>query len=120
MAEARDNAELFLRALSCRCPRCGIQSVYAGFLRFKEKCENCGLAIGKHDNGDGPAVFLIFILGFALVPIAIFIGMNTDWPLWLHGLIWSVVITGATVGLLRPAKALTLAIQYKHRGGVFE
>jgi uncharacterized protein (DUF983 family) len=120
MAEAESSLGFIWRSLACRCPRCGKGDVYDGFLKFTERCSSCGLPIAKNDNGDGPAVFLIFILGFALVPLALLIAMNVDWPLWLHGLIWGVVVTGLTVGLLRPAKALTLALQYRHRKEVFD
>jgi uncharacterized protein (DUF983 family) len=118
-----DNAapfEIVWRALACKCPRCGKGAVYQGFLKFTEKCSSCELEIARHDNGDGPAVFLIFILGATLVPIALTIAMNTDWPLWVHGILWAAVVTVCTVGLLRPAKALTLGLQYRFKREAFD
>jgi uncharacterized protein (DUF983 family) len=120
MAEAESGLGFIWRSLACRCPRCGKGAVYEGFLKFTDRCVVCRLPIAKNDNGDGPAVFLIFIVGFALVPLALLIAMNVDWPLWLHGLIWGVVVMALTVGMLRPAKALTLALQYRHRKEVFD
>jgi len=67
------------------------------------------------DSGDGPAVFLIFILGFAVVPPAIWASNVVDLPYWLQSLFWGVVILGLTVGMLRPAKALVLALNHRHR-----
>lgn len=110
---------LLRRALGCTCPRCGEGKLYSGFLQVAEKCAACGLPLARNDNGDGPAVFLIFILGAVLVPIALVIAMRVDWPLWVHGLLWGVIILGSTLGLLRPAKALTMALQYRHRPEAF-
>jgi uncharacterized protein (DUF983 family) len=107
------------QALACRCPRCGEGKLYSGYLKLVERCERCELPLAKSDSGDGPAVFLIFILGFTLVPPAIIISILTDMPLWLHTIIWSVLILGATLGMLQPAKALTLLLQYRHRPETF-
>jgi uncharacterized protein (DUF983 family) len=67
------------------------------------------------DSGDGAAVFLIFILGAAIIPLAIWISNSVDLPLWLQGAFWSIVILGLTIGMLRPAKALVLALNYRYR-----
>ncbi len=75
----------------------------------------CGLAIKDMDSGDGAAVFLIFILGAAIIPLAIWISNSVDLPLWLQGAFWSIVILGLTIGMLRPAKALVLALNYRYR-----
>jgi uncharacterized protein (DUF983 family) len=120
MAETGGTLNFLLKALMCRCPRCGEESAFAGYLRFKQVCGHCGLQLAKHDNGDGPAVFVIFILGFICVPIALVIAMKTDWPLWVHGALWSGIVVVATLALLRPAKSLTVALQYRYRASAFE
>ena len=102
-------------AWRCACPRCGRGRLYDGFLDVRARCADCGLDLRSHDSGDGPAVFLIFLLGFGIVPPAMIISLRVDWPLWLHAIVWSVVILGATVSLLRPVKALTVALQYRFR-----
>ncbi|MFX8381676.1 DUF983 domain-containing protein, partial [Acinetobacter baumannii] len=67
------------------------------------------------DTGDGPAVFLIFILGFLVVPPALWLGLSVDWPLAVQVLVWGTVILGLTLGMLRPAKAYVIALAYRHR-----
>ncbi len=101
----------------CLCPKCNKTSIYTSRFGFtlKDKCEDCGLKISENDSGDGPAVFLIFILGFLLTPIALIVAMNVTWPLWLHGIIWTVFALALTLGSLRPLKAYIIALQYKHR-----
>ena len=45
------------------CPRCGRGRLYAGLLRLNEDCPNCGLDIAAFNVGDGPAAFLILVIG---------------------------------------------------------
>lgn len=104
----------------CACPRCGRGKLYRGYLTVAERCDACGLDLAKHDSGDGPAVFLIFILGFVVVPVALWVSMTVEWPLWLHAIVWSVVVLGMTLGMLRPAKAYVIALQYRYRRSELE
>ncbi len=78
-------------------------------------CEACGLDLVRQDTGDGPAVFLIFVLGFLVVPAALYVAMHVEWPLWTHAPVCGVVILALTVGMLRPAKASAIALHYRHR-----
>ncbi len=106
--------------MRCACPRCGRGILFRGFLDVAERCDVCGLDLSKVDSGDGPAVFLIFILNFVVVPLALWVSMSVDWPLWLHAILWSAVVLGLTLGLLRPAKALVIALQYRYRRSELE
>ncbi|PWC56374.1 DUF983 domain-containing protein [Azospirillum sp. TSO22-1] len=106
--------------MRCVCPRCGRGRLYKDFLTVADVCEVCGLDLGKQDTGDGPAVFLIFILGFLVVPVALWVSMNVEWPLWLHALVWGVLILGLALGMLRPAKAYMIALQYRYRRHDYE
>ncbi len=101
--------------LACKCPRCGEGRLYAGFLSVAERCTVCGLDFKKADSGDGPAVFIIFILGFLVVPAALWVESRFAPPMWLHVAIWPPLILGAALGLLRPMKGVLIALQYRHR-----
>ena len=35
-------------------------------------------------------------------------------PIWVHALFWTPVVLGATIGLLRPVRALLLASHVRH------
>ncbi len=107
-------------ALACKCPRCGQGALFSGFLTVAEKCEHCGLELAKNDSGDGPAVFLIFILGALVVPLVVLVDSIVAMPLWLTMLVWTPVILGVTLGLLRPAKALVLTLQFINRRADFD
>ena len=106
----------------CKCPHCRDASIYKlGLtLDLRDKCEKCGLDFSQSDSADGPAVFMIFILGFALVPLALVFDAWVEPPLWVHAVLWGVVGLGATVGMLRPIKAYIIALQYKYRPGDWE
>ncbi len=103
--------------LGCRCPRCGRGRLFQGYLTVAETCEACGLDLRKADSGDGPAVFIIFILGFLVVPLALFVEAKFGPPYWVHVTLWPVVILGGALGLLRPLKGLLVALQFHHKAG---
>jgi len=102
-----------LRAgLLCKCPKCGRGKLYDGFLTVAPKCSCCGLDFSPFDSGDGPAVFIVMLLGFVVVGLALVVEVKFSPPLWVHMLLWIPLIVGGSLGLLRPAKALMVAAQY--------
>ncbi|MET1025606.1 MAG: DUF983 domain-containing protein [Dongiaceae bacterium] len=101
--------------LACRCPRCGSGRLFAGFLTLAESCEVCHLDLRASDSGDGPAVFVIFIVLAVAVPFAFAIWAWFDLPVWLVMVLTSTLVIGGSFGLLRPAKAILVALQYRHR-----
>ncbi len=103
------------KAWRCVCPRCAQGHLFQGFLTVVDRCAHCHLPLSRNDSGDGPAVFLTFILGTLLVPPALWLSFQVSWPLWLHTVVWGLVILGLTLGMLRPAKALVVALQFNHR-----
>ncbi len=105
----------FKAGFACRCPRCGEGKLFAGFLDVAERCAVCNLDLTQQNSGDAPAVFIIFILGFVVVGLAFLLETTFAPPMWLHLLIWFPLILGGSIGLLRPFKAIMIALQYKHR-----
>ena len=101
--------------LLCKCPKCGKGSAFKNFLTVADNCSVCGLDLAKSDSGDGPAVLIIFILGFLVVPLAIWVELVFEPPLWGHAIIWPIVIFGGSIALLRPLKGLMVALQYHHK-----
>ena len=101
--------------LACRCPRCGRGRLFSGYLTVADECEACGLHMADHDTGDGPAVFVIFILGAVVVPLALWVEAAFAPPLWLHAILWGIVVMGGTIALLRPLKGVMVALHYRPR-----
>jgi uncharacterized protein (DUF983 family) len=101
-------------ALHGECPRCGERSLFANWVRFASNCRSCGLDFDDFNVGDGPAAFLIFIVGTIVVVGALFVDGAFSPPWWVH-LVWIPVATALTIGGLRLSKAWLLAQEYRHR-----
>jgi len=97
------------------CPRCGNRTLFANLAGFAPKCRTCGLDFEGFNVGDGPAAFLIFLVGAIVVALAITVQVKASPPWWVHVLLWVPLTAILTVGLLRLGKALLLALEYRHR-----
>jgi uncharacterized protein (DUF983 family) len=105
-------AEVALRGL---CPRCAAKTLYRSFASFSPKCRACGLDFAGFNVGDGPAAFLILVVGAIVTALAIALELAAEPPFWVHVLLWLPLTAALVVGLLRLAKALLLALEYRHR-----
>lgn len=101
-------------ALTGACPRCGKGRAFAGPVRFADRCGTCGLDFTQFNVGDGPAAFLILVVGAVLVVGALLLDAVTEPPWWVH-LVWLPVGLLLTGGGLRLAKAWLLGAEYRHR-----
>ncbi|HEX6073598.1 MAG TPA: DUF983 domain-containing protein [Sphingomicrobium sp.] len=101
------------RALRGDCPRCGRHSLFEGWVKFAPRCRQCGLNYDSFNVGDGPAAFLIFIVGAIVVVAALMLDAAAEPPWWVH-LVWIPVTAALTIGGLRLGKAWLLAQEYKH------
>ncbi len=110
-----DSLSLMSIALRCRCPRCGRGRLFAGLLTVVPRCPDCGLDLAAQDAGDGPAVFVVLILGAVVVGLAILVEILFAPPLWVHIVLWTPTILGGAILMLRPLKAGLIALQYRHR-----
>jgi uncharacterized protein (DUF983 family) len=102
-------------ALSAACPHCGEGRLFQGYLTLAPRCEACGLDYDFADAGDGPAVFVMMIIGFVIVGAALIVEFRYHPPMWLHLVVWIPLATGAALAVLRPMKALMIALQYRNR-----
>jgi uncharacterized protein (DUF983 family) len=102
-------------SLKQRCPRCGKGAFYAGLLKVVDECAVCGLALGKHEQGDGPAFFVICIIGTLAGIFATLMEVMYAPPYWLHAAIWGPFVVLGSIWCLRITKALLVAVQYQLR-----
>jgi uncharacterized protein (DUF983 family) len=107
----------FRAGLRCRCPRCGAGPLFSGFLTVADRCSACGLDLKAADSGDGPAVFIIFLVGPVVVGLALWVEVVFSPPYWVHMVLWGPMILAGSLALLRPFKATLIALQYRHRAG---
>jgi uncharacterized protein (DUF983 family) len=101
--------------LRCRCPRCGEGRLFAGFLTLAPSCPACGLDYAFIDAGDGPAQFVILIVGFVIAGAALLVEIRFSPPIWVHIVLWGPLVLILCLGMLRPLKGVLVALQYHHR-----
>lgn len=104
----------------CRCPACGRGPLYSGLLTITQTCDRCGEDLSACEQGDGPAVFVILILGFFITASALIVEMRFAPPFWVHAVIWPPLILGGSLALLRTMKGMLAALHYRHRKGHVE
>ena len=66
-----NQAQALKSALAGDCPRCGARTLFRSWLGFADRCRACGLDFTSFNVGDGPAAFLIFIVGTLTVRIVL-------------------------------------------------
>lgn len=104
------------------CPRCGKGHVFKGFLTTRPACEICGLDLAFVDTGDGPAFFVMSIVGIVVVGLALWVEFTFEPAIWLHMVMWFALTGILSMALVRPLKGVLAALQYHHKAeeGRFE
>ena len=110
----------FATGPSGRCPRCGQGRLFKGFLSVAPRCDVCGLNLAAQDSGDGPAAFIILIVGIVIVGAALVVEVRWGWPIWLHLVVWLPLTVVLCLAMMRPLKGLLIALQYKYRRHEFD
>ncbi|RIX26833.1 DUF983 domain-containing protein [Sphingomonas edaphi] len=95
------------------CPRCGARTLFAGLARFASRCRACDLDFDRFNVGDGPAAFLILIVGAIVAVGAIVLDQGVSPPWWVH-LVWMPIGLGLTLYGLRLGKAALIYQEYVH------
>jgi len=97
------------------CPRCGRGHLFTGFLKIAPRCEVCGLDYSFADPADGPAIFVMLIIGFVVVGLALWVEVSYEPPLWLHFLIWIPLTVILCLPPLRWIKGILITLQYANK-----
>nr|WP_232844142.1 DUF983 domain-containing protein [Allopontixanthobacter sediminis] len=104
-------------ALLGLCPRCGGRTLFGGLTRFADHCRTCSLDFSKFNVGDGPAAFLILIIGALIVGLAMWLQLSYEPPVWVHVLLWVPLTTALVIFGLRAAKAALVFAEYRNHAG---
>ena len=100
-------------AVFARCPRCGEGKLFKNVLEMRPACDRCGLDYRFIDTGDGPAVFAIFILGFVILGLALYVEFTYEPSVWVHVALWGLVTPLIALVVLRFLKSMLIALQYR-------
>lgn len=103
-----------LSGLACRCPRCGKGRLFNGYLKIAPACTQCGLDYGFADSGDGPAVFVIFLVAPIIIILAMLVDANVVIQPWMHLVLWIPTTIVLSLALLPPFKGVLISLQYKN------
>lgn len=89
--------------------------MFGGYLRFRDRCASCNADFRAADAGDGPAVFVILIVGAIVAPFLLVLqfGFHLSW--WLAAGITMAVATALCLALLPLFKSVLFALQWKHK-----
>lgn len=98
-----------------QCPRCGEGRLFAGFLTIAPRCSTCDLDYSFADAGDGPAVFVILLIGFIVVGLALWMEVTLNPPLWLHFILWVPLTLVLALTALRLIKGVLITLQYRNK-----
>ncbi|HWU18032.1 MAG TPA: DUF983 domain-containing protein [Devosia sp.] len=104
----------FKAGLLCRCPRCGQGRLFKGYLKVAPVCPACGLDLAFADSGDGPAIFVIFLVAPLIIVLALVVGAVFNPPPYIHLILWIPATLILSLALLPPFKATMVALQYRH------
>lgn len=95
-------------ALFGECPACGSRTLFAGWVRFAPRCRACGHDFASYNVGDGPAAFLILVIGAVVCALALVLQVKVSPPFWVHIVLWVPLTTAMVLGSLRVSKAAML------------
>ena len=110
-----DKGDIAIATIKGLCPRCAAPGLFAGIIAFAPKCKSCGLDYTQFNVGDGPAAFLIMIVGAIITGLAIGVQLSFTPPWWVHLILWLPLTIVLVMGLLRIAKAALVTLEYRNR-----
>ena len=113
MSEQSAKGTLVKSAFGGKCPRCGEGRLYDGFLKLADRCDHCGLDYGFADAGDGPAVFVIMIVGFLATGGVLWTEFTLEPPFWVHIVVWGPLTVALSLIGLYWLKGGLVAQQYR-------
>ena len=102
-------------ALAARCPRCNVGPLFDNWVKFAPRCRACGLDYDQFNVGDGPAAFLILIVGGLVTALALFLQLAAHPPFWVHILLWVPLTTALVILCLRASKSALLILEYRNQ-----
>jgi uncharacterized protein (DUF983 family) len=89
--------------------------VFSSYLRLRDNCPVCGADFASADAGDGPAVFVILIVGAIVAPLLFILQFAFHLPDWLSLTLTLFAAVVLCLALLPPFKATLFALQWKHK-----
>lgn len=88
--------------------------MFKGYLKVAPRCSACDLDLAFADSGDGPAIFVIFLVAPIVVLLAMVVGALFNPPPLVHLALWIPTTIVLSLALLPPFKGVLVALQYRN------
>tara|TARA_B100000676_G_scaffold290744_1_gene324608 strand:+ start:2719 stop:3075 length:357 start_codon:yes stop_codon:yes gene_type:complete len=98
-----------------RYPRCGAGELFDVLCSVRRASSVYGLGLKAEDIGDGPTVFVMFILGSIALGLATWLEIAVTPSYWFHLVIWLSMVVVSRISFLRHLKAAWIAPQFSSR-----
>jgi len=98
-----------------RCPRCGEGRLFRSYLKIADHCDRCELDYGFADPADGPAFFVMTIVGVAVITAWGVWAALWQPPIWAQMVVVFPALIFGCLASLPPMKAWLVAEQYVHK-----
>ena len=118
--DERPMGQAIWRGLRTRCPRCGEGAMMRGYLKVRDECPECGLALHHHRADDGPPYLTLLIVGHVVGPLMLWAYVAYEpSPLWFI-LGFSALSVVMSLWMLPRLKGMIVGIQWANRMGGFD
>lgn len=111
----RSLLDAVLRGVRCKCPACGVGSLFTGFITVRRECPHCGQPLHHHRADDMPPYVVTFIVGHVIVGMMLSYEVAYAPPMWVHAALWLPLTILMCVVLMRPVKGAIVAYQWSYR-----
>lgn len=96
------------RGVHGRCPVCGKNDLFQGFLRVSHDCGACGVPLHRARADDAPAYFAVLLTAQIVIPSMLILELLEGPPTWLMAAVFLPLSPALAIGLLRPVKGATI------------
>lgn len=100
------------RGFAGHCPACGKGRLFGRFLKVNDHCPHCGEVLHHHRADDLPPYLVILVVGHVVVAGILAAEQASDWPIWLHMLVWPVLVVVLSLALIQPVKGAVVGLQW--------
>lgn len=113
--ETRSLKTSIRRGFLAKCPKCGSGRLFKSYLKVAPECEVCNEVLSHHRADDLPAYVVLFIVGHIIVGLLMAVESHSNWPIWLHIVLWPILTVFFSLLLLQPIKGTIVGLQWALR-----
>lgn len=111
----RDTRQAIFRGLRLKCPSCGEGKILSGYIKVRDKCDDCGQELHHASVDDGPAYFTLMVVVAVIFPLfGLIYSVSEPNPIWV-ALSMMVFATALALIILPRVKGLFIGLQWAKR-----